>query len=369
MKKMFASLLALSMVLVGCGNGGSDKGDGDNSDKTPEIALVTDQGTISDKSFNQSAWEAVKEYGDANSLGYKYYKPSSFDTAGYTQQIENAVDNGAKIVVCPGYKFANTIANIQEKYADVKFILIDATPQDAEEKAVEPKDNVYCALYKEAQPGYLAGYAAVKEGYTELGFMGGITLPAVINYGYGYLQGANDAAKELGIKVNVKYTYTGSFNESPDIQSKAAGWYNTGTEVIFSCGGQICNSVFAAAEQTNKMTIGVDSDQKDASKTVLTSAMKGVKKTVADEIKAAYEGTFKGGIYTLDASQEYVGLSDDFSRFKKFTKADYDKIFESVKNGDVKIITNDDVEKDANGNPNTKTLKNVLTNVTVSYEK
>lgn len=364
MKKMFASLLALSMMLVGCGGGSDDK-----KDDTPVIALVTDQGTISDKSFNQSAWEAVEKYGKDNDLGYKYYKPATFDTAGYTAQIENAVDNGAKVIVCPGFKFSETIANVQEKYADVKFILIDATPANADQEPVEPKDNVYCALYKEAQPGYLAGYAAVKEGYTKLGFMGGISLPAVINYGYGYLQGANDAAKELNINVEVKYAYTGTFNESPDIKSKSAGWYNTGTEVIFSCGGQICNSVFAAADEAGKMSIGVDSDQKEASKTVLTSAMKGVNKTVADEIKAAFDNTFKGGTHILDATGDYVGLSPDFSRFKKFTKEDYDKVFADVKDGNVTLITNDDVDQDAKGDPTTKILKDALTNVTVTYEK
>lgn len=365
MKKMFASLLALSMVLVGCGGG---SGDSKNEEKKPEIALVTDQGTISDKSFNQSAWEAVEKYGKEKNVGTKYYKPASFDTAGYTQQIENAVENGAKVIVCPGFKFAETIANLQDKYKDVKFILIDATPAKADNTPVEPASNVYCALYKEAQPGYLAGYAAVKEGYTKLGFMGGIALPAVINYGYGYLQGANAAAKELNTKVEVKYTYTGTFNESPDIQSKAAGWYNTGTEVIFACGGQICNSVFAAAEQTNKLTIGVDSDQKDASKTVLTSAMKGVSKTVYDEIVAVYDNSFEGGTHVLDATGDYVGLSEDFSRFKKFTKEDYNKVFADVKDEKVKILTNDDVDANAKGDPNTAKLKEVLTNVTVSYE-
>lgn len=364
MKKMFASLLALSLMLVGCVGGSDEK-----KDDTPVIALVTDQGTISDKSFNQSAWEAVEQYAKEKGLGNKYYKPATFDTAGYTAQIENAVDNGAKVIVCPGFKFSETIANVQEKYKDVKFILIDATPADAKGNAVDPKDNVYCALYKEQQPGYLAGYAAVKEGYTKLGFMGGIALPAVINYGYGYLQGANDAAKELGINVEVKYAYTGTFNESPDIKSKAAGWYNTGTEVIFSCGGQICNSVFAAAEESNKMSIGVDSDQKDASKTVLTSAMKGVKKTVYDEIAAAFDNTFKGGVHTLDATGNYVGLSEDFTRFKKFTKSDYDKVFETVKSDKVKIVTNADVDKNAQGDPNTKVLKDTFTNIKVTYDK
>ncbi len=365
MKKMFASLLALSMVLVGCGGSGSSN----EEEKKPEIALITDAGTISDKSFNQSAWEAVEQYSEEKDVGAKYYKPASFDTAGYTQQIENAVENGAKVIVCPGYKFNQAIANVQNEYPNVKFILIDGTPAEAEEKPADPADNVYCAKYKEAQPGYLAGYAAVKEGYTKLGFMGGIALPAVINYGYGYLQGANDAAKELNTQVEVNYTYTGTFNESPDIQSKAAGWYNTGTDVIFACGGQICNSIFAAAEQTNKMSIGVDSDQKDASQTVLTSAMKGVKKTVYDEITKVYDNSFKGGTYVLDATEDYVGLSDDFSRFKKFTKDDYTKVFENVKSEKVKIITMDDVDKNANGDPTTKVLKDALTNVKVTYEK
>lgn len=367
MKKVFASLLALSLMLVGCGGGKGGEKEETKDDK-PVIALVTDQGTISDKSFNQSAWEAVEKYSKENKLKSKYYKPATFDTAGYTAQIENAVDNGAKVIVCPGFKFSETIANIQEKYKDVKFILIDATPAKGD-NAVEPTENVYCALYKETQPGYLAGYAAVKEGYTKLGFMGGIALPAVINYGYGYLQGANDAAKELNVKVEVKYAYTGTFNESPDIKSKSAEWYNSGTEVIFSCGGQICNSVFAAADETKKLSIGVDSDQKDASKTVLTSAMKGVNKTVYDQIKAAFDKSFKGGIYTLDAAGDYVGLSPDFSRFKKFTKEDYDKVFKTVKDGSVKIISNADVDKKANGDPNTKVLKDALSNVTVTYEK
>lgn len=363
MKKMFASLLALSLMLVGCGGDkGSDKDTA--KDDTPVIALVTDQGTISDKSFNQSAWEAVEKYAGEKGLGKKYYKPATFDTAGYTAQIENAVENGAKVIVCPGFKFSDTIANIQDKYKEVKFILIDATPTD-----VDPADNVYCALYKEEQPGYLAGYAAVKEGHTKLGFMGGIPLPAVINYGYGFIQGAEAAAKELNVTVEMKYAYTGTFNESPDIKSKSAGWYNNGTEVIFSCGGQICNSVFAAAEETKKLSIGVDSDQKDASKTVLTSAMKGVNKTVYDQIAAAFDNNFKGGINTLDASGDYVGLSSDFSRFTKFTKADYDKVFATVKDNKVKIITNADVDKDAQGDPTTKKLKEVYSHVKVTYEK
>ena len=160
MKKLMASAVVLSMVLVGCGS--SSKKD----TKKPEIALITDSGGINDKSFNQSAWEAVKEYGTKNDKGYKYYKPASFDTAGYKDQIKNAVDNGAKVVVLPGFKFAAALGTIQnqEKYKGVKFVAIDFTPTDEKDNAVDVADNVYSATYKEQQPGYLAGYAAVKEG-------------------------------------------------------------------------------------------------------------------------------------------------------------------------------------------------------------
>ena len=308
-----ASAVVLSMVLVGCGSGSSKES------KKPEIALVTDSGGINDKSFNQSAWEAVKEYGTKNDKGYKYYKPASFDTAGYKDQIKNAVDNGAKVVVLPGFKFAAALGTIQNeaKYKDVKFIAIDFTPTDEKDNPVDIAKNVYCATYKEQQPGYLAGYAAVKDGYTKIGFMGGMALPAVINYGYGYLQGANDAAKEMKVNVTAKYTYVNNFNESPEIKTKATGWYNSGTEVIFSCGGQICNSVFAAAEDTNKKSIGVDSDQKDDSKTVITSAMKGVKQTVFDEITNAYNDKFEGAfvrrdIYNMRARNYILSRLENF---------------------------------------------------------
>ncbi|KRN51145.1 nucleoside-binding protein [Kandleria vitulina DSM 20405] len=359
MKKLIASLMVLSMVLVGCSG----------SNKKTEIALITDSGGINDKSFNQSAWEAVKEYGEKNDKGYKYYKPASFDDEGYKKQIKSAVKNGAKIVVLPGFKFANAMGDIQEDktYKDVKFVCIDFTPTK-KDAAVDPAENVYCASYKEQQPGYLAGYAAVKDGYTKLGFMGGISLPAVINYGYGYLQGANDAAKELNKKITVNYTYTGTFNESPSIKTQATAWYNGGTEIIFSCGGQICNSVFAAAEDTKKFSIGVDSDQKDDSKTVVTSALKNVKQTVADQITAVYDNKFKGGAYVLDASGSYIGLSSDFSRFKTFKKADYEAEYAKIKDGTTKILTHSDDES-AKGNPNkTVKLKAALTNVTVKFE-
>ncbi|MFV0394932.1 MAG: BMP family protein [Coprobacillaceae bacterium] len=356
MKKLLALLLVFSFALVGCGSS-DDKDDDAKKDDGAEIALITDAGDINDKSFNQSAWEAVEEFGKETDTSYKYYKPSSFDTAGYATEIENAVDNGAKVVVCPGFKFQDAMGEAQTKYPEVKFIMIDAYPTINEE-AVDIEKNVYSVTYLEQQPGYLAGYAAVKDGHTKLGFMGGIAVPAVINFGYGYVQGALAAAEEMGVTIEVKYTYTGTFTESPDIKAQAASWYNDGTEVIFSCGGGICNSVFAAAEEAGKLTIGVDSDQKDASKTVVTSAVKGVRNSVYDALKDYKNDKFPSGGQVLDASGDYVGLSDDFSRFTTFTADDYKVIYDEVKAGKIEIKGNSDVN--ANGDPSsfaTDTMK------------
>lgn len=331
MKKLLASILATSMLLSGCAGGGNDEPE-------TEIYLVTDSGDVNDKSFNQSAWEATQAFADEKNVGCDYIKPATFNDKGYADAIELAVDQGAKAIVLPGFKFENAIVEAQKENPEVKFILIDAVPKDT-----DPAENTYCALYSEQQSGYLAGYAAVKEGLTKLGFMGGIQLPAVKNFGFGYVQGARDAAKELGKKITIDYTYTGTFNESPEIKTQAATWYNKGTEVIFACGGAICNSVFAAAEEAGAKSIGVDSDQKDASETVMTSAMKDVFGTVKTQLAAIYDETFKGGTYVLGASEDAVKLSDDFSRFSNFKQEEYKALFERIKAGEVEIKSSADV--------------------------
>lgn len=344
MKKLLALLVVFSFILTGCNSSNKQA-----ADKGAEIALITDAGDINDKSFNQSAWEAVDAFGKKENVSTKYYKPATFDTAGYGAEIENAVENGAKIVVCPGYKFEEAMGQAQTEFPDVKFIMIDAAPKIGEEYKVG--DNVYSVTYLEQQPGYLAGYAAVKDGMTKLGFMGGIMVPAVVNFGYGYVQGALAAANELDIEIEMKYAYTGTFNESPEIKAQAATWYNEGTEVIFSCGGGICNSIFAAANEADKKAIGVDSDQKDASPTVITSALKGVYNSVYDTLSLYKDGKFKSGAAVLDASGDYVGLSPDFSRFEKFTKEEYDKVYTDIKDGKIVIKGSKDLTGGTFGDP------------------
>lgn len=328
MKKRLIILLFISMVLMGCSQETSQY----------EIALVSDAGNINDKSFNQSAWEATEKYANENSKTHKFYKPAQFDTAGYSDSIDEAIANGASVVITPGHKFQEAVDVKQKEYPDVKFILIDAVPASG-----NISNNVFCALYSEQEVGYLAGYAVVKDGYTKLGFMGGMALPAVVRYGYGYIQGARDAATELSKKIDIKYHCTGSFNESPEIKTLASTWYQDGTEVIFACGGAISNSIFAAANEVDAKTIGVDRDQKDDSLSVITSATKGVYNTVYDQLDKIYKGEFIGGISeTLTTKGNYVGLSEDFSRFKQFTKEEYSIVFDKIKNKE--IFIEDDIQ-------------------------
>ena len=359
-KKVMSLLLAAAMtatLFAGCGsdNGTADKTTGDNAaasteaagDETGtdgyELALVIDVGTIDDKSFNQGSWEGVKKYGDENGVAYKYYKSAEATTDSFQETIALAIEGGAKVIVCPGFLFEEPIYNMQTQYPDVKFILIDGEPHDAESNYATA-ENTMAVLYEEDQAGFLAGYAAVKDGYTKLGFMGGMALPAVMRYGYGYLAGADYAAKELGVDVDVTYTYTGSFEATPEAQSMATGWYQAGTEVIFACGGSVGNSVMAAAESCdNAKVIGVDVDQSSESDTVITSAMKMLSNSVYDAIKAAYDGSFPGGKTTVfDAANDGVGIAMDTAKFNTFSQADYDEIFAKLVAGEITI--DNDVE-------------------------
>lgn len=379
-KKAMSLLLAAAMtatLFAGCGsdNGAAsndsttgndavkestEAGTSDNAGSTDgyELALVIDVGTIDDKSFNQGSWEGVQKYGDENGIAYKYYKSAEATTDSFQETIELAIEGGAKVVVCPGYLFEEPIYNMQTAHPDVKFILIDGVPHDADGNK-ETTDNTMAVLYQEDQAGFLAGYAAVKDGYTKLGFMGGMALPAVIRYGYGYLAGADYAAKELGIDVDVTYTYTGSFDATPEAKSMATGWYQSGTEVIFACGGSVGNSVMAAAEESeNGKVIGVDVDQSSESDTVITSSMKMLSNSVYTAITEAYDGTFAGGkTTTFDAANDGVGLPMDTSKFNTFTQEDYDTIYAKLVAGEITI-----------DNDTTKEVTDLnLSNVTVNY--
>lgn len=358
MKKLLSVLLCMSMLftLVACGSTSTSAPSAETqaaeATESFELALVTDLGTIDDKSFNQGAWEGLTNYAQQNGKTFKYYQPQEAGTNAYLETIELAIEGGAKLVVCPGYLFEEPVYLAQEQYPDVHFVLLDGEPHDAEYN-YSTGANTMPILYQEDQAGFLAGYAAVKDGNTKLGFMGGMAVPAVIRFGLGYVQGIDAAAKEDGVDCEVVYNYTGQFAATPEAQSMAASWYNQGTQVVFGCGGAVGNSVMSAAEGKNQeegafvaKVIGVDVDQYSESDTVITSAMKMLANSVYDAITWYYDGTFKGGqTTTFNVQNNGVGAAMDHAKFDKFTKADYDEVYKRLQNGEFSLF-NDVAESD-----------------------
>ena len=262
--------------------------DAESADGTYEVAFVTDVGQLQDGSFNEGTWNGVKLYAANNGLTYKYYQPANGNEATDDDRVnamQAAVDAGAKVVVCAGFLQETALRTAAINNPDVNFVFIDGYPlyedpadQNAEVHTSEILTNVAGINFQEEQCGYLAGYAIVKEGFTKIGFSGGGggSNPACCRYGYGYLQGASAAAEELGVTVDVMYSwqYGGSFSASPELQTMINGWYVNGTEVVFACGGSMFSSITAAAAANDGIVIGVDVDQSPLSDTVITSALK-----------------------------------------------------------------------------------------------
>lgn len=381
MRKFLSTALVLVMtcsLLAGCGKKDTETGagsDGGNSSNGSEIALITDKGNIDDKSFNQGSWEGVEKFAKENKYSHKYYKPEEASDDGYFAAIDLAVAGGAKVIVTPGFLFEVAVFEAQTKYPDVKFILLDGTPHDADYKVFDTKSNVASVLYAEEEPGYLAGYAAVKDGMTKLGFMGGMAVPAVRAYGYGFLQGAENAAKELGLAdgaVSVTYHYTGDFAETDTNKNMAKSIYQEGAQVIFACGGSVGKSVMSAATEANAKVIGVDVDQRYDDETVMTSATKGLATSVIAVLESIYKtnswDTYAGKTTYFSAANDGIGLptvvigddkADAFDRFSTFKKADYEAVYKTLKDGTVDPIREITVE-DPNGIATAKELTDGL---------
>ena len=315
-----------------------------------KIAMITDSGDITDESFNQITWETCQAYGEKNGIDCEYYKPAEDTDEERINSIELAIADGATVVVMPGYLFGPAIAEEQGLHTDVSFIAVDVIEGDIVNLAGENValgDNVYICSFQEEQAGYLAGYAAVKDGYTSLGFLGGIAVPAVIRYGFGYVQGINAAAEELGVDVAVKYYYGGQFYGDDAITARMEGWYADGTQVVFACGGGIYTSALDAAEEHDGKVIGVDVDQRPViGDRCITSAMKNLASAVNTALNAYFTGNFAsigGKSEQLGLTQgDYIGLpTEDASwGFNTFTVEEYEKVLAGLTDGSI-VVSND----------------------------
>ncbi len=408
MKKILALLLAVVMVLslVACATTEKpdDKAPADNTpaDNTPAeqpeetpaeqpeetpaeqpeeapaesdyaVAMITDYGDITDQSFNQTTYEACKAFCEDNGVEFSYFKPAGDNTADRVAMIEKAIDEGYNVVVMPGYAFGEAIKETAESNSDTTFIALDVGAGDLGEDYVVPA-NLYCAVYQEELCGYMAGYTAVKLGYTKLGFLGGMAVPAVVRYGYGYVQGVDAAAKELDITVDLKYAYGNQFSGDADITAAMDTWYQGGTEIVFACGGGIYTSAAEAAAKVGGKVIGVDVDQKgiiDGSYgegMTVTSAMKGLAPTVKHLLSEVLAGNFANyggkidtlGLVSANPEENYVQIPTASTQFEdgKFTADDYAALVAAMFDGTV-TVSNDITAMPAVTNVNVEDLGNL----------
>ena len=329
-----------------------------------KVAMVTDYGDITDQSFNQSTYEACKAFGEANGVEFTYYKPEGDSDAERVAMIDKAVADGFNVIVMPGYAFAGAIKETAEMYPDIKFVALDVSEYDLEGDSSDfnnkTYDNVFSAVYQEELPGYMADYAAVKMGYTKLGFLGGMAVPAVIRYGYGFVQGADAAASELGADIEINYAYGNQFYGDSDITAAMDTWYQGGTEVVFACGGGIFTSAGEAAAKVNGKVIGVDVDQAATidgmfgKGMTITSAQKGLQATVNTLLSAIRDGqwdSFAGQIQNLglvsadDLSLNYVSLADSTVWTDTFTADDYKQLVADMVSGKVTVSNDSSAEE------------------------
>ena len=363
-----AGAAAAAAALTACGGSSSSTSTASSTassaaseaaSKITKVALTCDTGTIDDESFNQACWSADSSYIVDDC---QYYIPEA-DASDEDREtmIRQAVNDGAEVIVCVGYLYGASLAWAAEQYPDVKFIAIDVTQGDI--GTDEIPSNCYCITFKEEQAGYLAGYAVVKDGYPKLGFLGGMAVPAVIRYGYGFVQGADAAAQELGTNIDINYFYGGQFYGDANITSRMEGWYSNGTQVVFACGGPVCESCDAAAQANGGKMIGVDVDQSGQFDTVITSATKGLAESVNEALTDAmnngwkFSETYSGKETKLGAAENCVGLPMSTSKFTKFTQEQYDSMYASIVDGTLAIDDSFDAD-----------VKPAVTTITVDYQ-
>jgi len=371
MKKILALLLALVMMLslAACGTEPEEPEEpnapveGGEENEEPEepageevaVAMITDYGDITDQSFNQTTYEACKEFCEAEGLAFEYFKPATDSDDDRIAQIENAIDSGYNVVVMPGFAFANAIIATADEYPEVKFVALDVSEFDLTGNGWTIPENVYSAVYQEEISGYFAGYAAVKLGYTKLGYCGGMAVPAVLRFGYGFLQGADAAAAETGADVSVVWGYANQFYGDADVTAVMDTWYGEGTEIIFACGGGVFTSVAEAAAKVNGKVIGVDVDQANVIDPLygegmtVTSAMKGLAPTVKTVLAQILAGEFKGGtvenlgLVSENPEENYVQLPSSTQWSDGFTEEDYKALVAAIFNGEIVVSNNIDI--------------------------
>ncbi|HFI0236432.1 TPA: BMP family protein [Streptococcus suis] len=300
-----AGLVTVAVLgLAACGNRSGSKGASTAGDTDLKVAMVTDTGGVDDKSFNQSAWEGLKEWGADHNLsqgnGYDYFQSSS--ASDYSANFSAAVDEGYGLIAGIGFSLADAVTVSAKDYPDTKFVMID--------NVIEGLDNVASATFADHEASYLAGIAAAKATKTKkIGFIGGMEGAVITRFEKGFIAGVQSV--DESIKVDVQYA--GSFTDAAKGKTVAAAQYASGADVIFHAAGATGNGVFSEAKEINEQraeadkvwVVGVDRDQSDLgeytdkdgkdSNFVLVSTIKKVGQALRLVADQTAEGNFPGG--------------------------------------------------------------------------
>ena len=340
MKKVWILLLCVVMAfsLAACGG---DKNDEENSATayTYEIGFLTASSSLSidDEDRIEAAWNGVRQFAEEQGKTYKYYEPEKATAESQADRVGDAVKEGVKYIVAVGPELKDGIAKAQETYQDVIFIYLDGTLDKV-------ADNCVTARFKPEQAGFLAGYGAVLEGMDNLAFYAEGKGKEAVSYGYGFLQGMNEASYRFRRYPQVHYKYEKQDASEKDMKKIAKSWYAGGVDAVFTYGVNVFDAVKEEAEKADKVVIASNAS-KDYSKTVMTSARKCYEDVVATQLAAAYDGTFKGGkSLTMSIKNDGVGLDMKRSKFQYFTKDQYKDICKEIEKDDVKVLSSKDAK-------------------------
>nr|WP_263327773.1 BMP family protein [Neobacillus sp. Marseille-Q6967] len=331
-------VLAAGTLLGACGKNGDNEGTKDGKD-TFSVAMVTDIGGVDDKSFNQSSWEGLQNFGKENGLqkgkgGYDYLQSKS--DADYTTNLNRLVREGFDLVYAIGFLMPAAVEEIAKQQKDSKFAIVDAEVK---------QPNVASILFKEQEAGFLAGIAAaLTTKSNHVGFIGGMETPVIERFETGFLAGIKAAKPE--VKVDVQYA--GAFDKAEVGQAIASKMYSSGADVIFHAAGATGVGLFKEANDRKTKdpgkdfwAIGVDRDQSDMGPdVVLTSALKRVDIAVKDLATQTKAGDFPGGEVALyGLAEEGVGLApiNPEAANKDDIEATVNEWVEKIKSGAVKV--------------------------------
>jgi basic membrane protein A len=332
------------LVVAACGsdnnNGSSSNSNsnsGSQSTSTPEakkikVGLVTDIGGLNDRSFNQLANAGLEKA--KTDLGIEGRVLTSKSNSDYVPNLSSLAQQKEDLVIGVGFLMADAMNTVAKKFPDTKFAIIDVDATTLKDKP----QNVTGLLFKEQEAGYLVGYMAglwaKDNNATTVSSVGGQKIPPVDHYIAGFQAGAKAANPD----IKTLNAYSQDFVDQAKCKEIALDQISKGSKVVFQVAGQCGLGALDAAKEKGAQGIGVDADQGYLGDHIMTSAEKKVDVAVETAIKAAQDGSIKGGTNTVfDLTNDGVGFGKPNAEGAKY-EAQVQEVADKIKSGEITDI-------------------------------